>query len=103
MTAPAHRSRTPSPELGLTIAFALAFAVWTWLVLRGSLHDLDVGHGGGRTGHEDDRLPQRLPAAVPVLPQPGHLPHAGRRAGDRGRAAAAHEALPRRVPHLNDQ
>ena len=42
MTAPAHRSRTPSPELGLTIVFALAFAVWTWLVLRGSLHDLDA-------------------------------------------------------------
>ena len=42
MTAPAHRSRNPGPELGLTIAFALAFAVWTWLVLRGSLHDLDA-------------------------------------------------------------
>ena len=41
MTAPAHRSRTPVPELGLTIVFALAFAVWTWLVLRGSLQGLD--------------------------------------------------------------
>ena len=34
--------RMDKTHIAPPIVFALAFAVWTWLVLRGSLHDLAV-------------------------------------------------------------
>ena len=38
---------------------------------------------GGRPGHALRRLSHRLPAALPVLPQPGYLAQAQRPPGDR--------------------
>ena len=42
------------------------------------MHSWDLVHRRGRPRHPVRRVPRRLPAALPVLPQPRHLVHARR-------------------------
>lgn len=46
----------------------------------GFVHSWDINTSVDGTGHPHDRVHVRLPAALPVLPEPGHLEDARRQA-----------------------